>query len=235
MLLSQVMVVDRETRVVQWQDEVLVRSPDGATTDPVIVDEQVFAPLSFRASNGAMAVDNAFTMAVNWTAEETGEDLFSSDTWLRYKDMRTRVRLIYSAPTSADPYRLNRLLVIREKQGTAGPSCEEPELFGGKGEGIYDRCNQGAGDWEVNFPGGLTLSFPSSLAREFNSTFIADWTAGEMRYQGDRSFERPDGSLSGFSVTQISTADSKVYLPDTSAPQPQAPPQAPPRLDEGPQ
>ena len=37
-----------------------------------------------------------------------------------------------------------------------------------------------------------------------------DWTAGPMRFQADRSFERPDGTLQQLAVTQIGTAGLKV-------------------------
>lgn len=211
--------VDGEKRLVRWKDEVLLRAADGGPMEPVVSDEQEFAPDSFRADNGAMAVDNAFTMSVQWRGE-SGDDLFAADTWLRWKDMRTRVRFLYTAPPE-QPFSLSRLIVIRERFGKAGPTCEEPELFGRRGQGIYDRQCQAAGDWELNFPGGLSLSFPPSIGRDQKATVTLDWMAGTMRFQGDRTFDRPDGSLASFAVTQIGAADSLVYVPEGSTPVPQ--------------
>lgn len=44
--------------------------------------------------------------------------------------------------------------------------------------------------------------------------FCVDWTARDLRYQADRSFDVFDGSCSRLEVTEIGTADAEIFLPE---------------------
>ena len=54
-------IVDEKVRRVTCREESLPVAADGGPMDPVLLDVKVFEPHSFRADNGALAVDNAFT------------------------------------------------------------------------------------------------------------------------------------------------------------------------------
>jgi hypothetical protein len=207
----QTVAVRGDERVVAWREEQLHMASDGGPLEPVVTDEQEFLPSSFRADNGAMAVDNSFTMSRAW-AGEAGERFFDAEVWTRAGDFRTRCRFVYCSPRPDEPFSIAKMVVKKEVRGSKGPTCEEPQLFGRKGIGIYDRTCKAASDWEIPVQGGLSVAFPPEIPEDGKGAISMDWIAGPMRYQADRLFNRPDGTLESLQLTEIGSADSLRYV-----------------------
>lgn len=55
--------------------------------------------------------------------------------------------------------------------------------------------------------------FPLRVEAGDPGVFSVDWTAGETRYQADRTFDVLDGTCRRLEVTEIGTADAEIYLP----------------------
>ena len=160
----QTVKVLTQERIVSWRDESLYASADGGPSTPVLSCAEEYLPQHFRAANGAMAVDNIFSNSKLWQGAG-GEDLFHADIWIRFNSFRTRCRFLYCSPKTEGPFRLSKIIVIKERLGMNGPTCEEIELFGPKGAGIYDDSSRFANDLLFAAQGGLVLSFPPILER----------------------------------------------------------------------
>ena len=205
-------VGDSEARTVRWRDLTLPNAADGGPLEPVVVADYHYVPDSFRGDKGAMTADNVFSMSKVFVDEESKTDVFDSEIWIRQNNYRTRVQFLYEAAQGADePYKISKVIVKKERYGKAGPTAEEPELFGASGNGIYDPTSRMANAWDLSLHGGLSLCFPPQIHREGKGSMIVDWTAGDMRFQADRLFDRPDGTLGSLEVTQIATQVSYVY------------------------
>jgi len=204
--------VSDEERALGWTDEVIAQDFSGRLSDPVEVDKADYSPHDLRAPLGSMAVGVAFTRCKAAVADN-GDDLLAPEIWLADGSTRVRCRLIYGAQGSNAPYIVRKLVVMKERAGVSDLTCEEPALWGSEGHKIYDTVNIRPGDWRFVTSGRLALSFPPVLARDEPGTFIVDWKAGQMRYQADRKFKVPDGSLDALELTEIMAEDSEIYKP----------------------
>jgi hypothetical protein len=200
-------VGDADARVARWRELTLLHAPDGGPLAPAVVGEREMLPANFRGVEGSMAADNVFSCS----ALSADEKAFDAEVWIREGNYRTRVSFHYTAPAPADTLVLEKVLVKKERLGKQGPTAEEPELFGASGRGVYDRTSRTPGSWDLTLHGGLSLSFPPELPRGAQGSVIVDWVAGRMRYQADRIFHQPDGTLHALEVTQIGSADSMLY------------------------
>jgi len=200
-------VGDADARVARWRELTLLHAPDGGPLAPAMVSEREMLPANFRSVEGSMAADNVFSCSA-LSADGTA---FDAEIWIREGGYRTRVSFHYAAPATTAALALEKVLVKKERLGKQGPTAEEPELFGANGRGIYDRTSRTPGSWDLMLHGGLSLSFPPELPRDAQGAVIVDWVAGRMRYQADRIFQQPDGTLQSLEVTQIGSADSMLY------------------------
>lgn len=209
-------VGDNEARTVTWRDLTLLHAADGGPLEPVVVAEHTMVPTNFRGGVGAMAADNVFSRSTVQPKTGGGDgEVFEAETWIRQGNYRTRVTFVYESAGPTEAFQAHRVVVKKERLGKQGPTAEEPELFGSSGRGIYDASARVPGSWELSLHGGLTLAFPPALPRGETGAVIVDWTAGHMRFQADRIFDQPDGTLGSLEVTQIGTEDSMRYpLPD---------------------
>lgn len=204
---------DYDARSVWWREVTVLHAADGGPLEPVVVGERRMEPTSFRGELGAMAADNVFSCS--HVRFKGATEVFEAEIWIRQGDYRTRVTFVYKSPDPADAFQASKVLVKKERLGKQGPTAEEPELFGSSGRGIYDPNARVPGSWVLSLHGGLSLAFPPTLPRGQRGAVIVDWTAGTMRFQADRIFDRPDGTLGSLEVTQIGTQDSLTFtIPD---------------------
>jgi len=204
---------DDEARTVSWRDLTLLHAADGGPLEPVVVAEHTMVPPMFRGGVGSMAADNVFSRSSVQAKEggKEGEEVFEAETWIRQGNYRTRVSFVYESKGPTEAFEAHKVVVKKERLGKQGPTAEEPELFGSSGRGIYDTSARVPGSWELSLHGGLSLAFPPSLPRGEKGAVIVDWTAGFMRFQADRLFDLPDGTLGSLEVTQIGTEDSMRF------------------------
>jgi len=210
-------VGDNEARTVSWRDLTLLHAADGGPLEPVVVAEHTMVPPMFRGGVGSMAADNVFSRSSVQAKEggKEGEEVFEAETWIRQGNYRTRVSFYYESKGPDEAFEAHKVVVKKERWGKQGPTAEEPELFGSSGRGIYDTSARVSGSWELSLHGGLSLAFPPALPRGKKGAVIVDWTAGYMRFQADRIFDLPDGTLASLEVTQIGTEDSMRFkLPE---------------------
>lgn len=203
-------VGDFEARVARWRELTLLHAPDGGPLAPAVVGEREMLPHDFRSAAGSMEAENVFSTSA-LRGDGQGGEVFEAEVWIREGAYRTRVNFLYGAASAAAPLALEKLIVKKERFGKQGPTAEEPELFGAGGRGIYDPTSRTPGSWDLTLHGGLSLSFPPELPRGQKGAVIVDWVAGRMRYQADRIFNAPDGTLYSLEVTSIGSAESMLY------------------------
>ncbi len=212
-------VGDYDARTVRWWDLTLLHAADGGPLEPVVVAEKEMLPTSFRGTLGAMTADNVFSCSRVWPQDGGGGgEMFDAEVWIRQGEYRTRVTFVYESAAPDAAFEVHKIVVKKERLGKQGPTAEEPELFGSSGRGIYDPSARVPGSWDLSLHGGLSLVFPPTLPRGDKGAVIVDWIAGSMRFQADRLFDLPDGTLASLEVTQIGSDDSLLFtIPETES------------------
>jgi len=164
-------------------------------------------PGNFRgdAPDATMVNGNAFTSA----RCAPGGTALSVEVWLRYAEIGVALAVSYAAAAPGGTLVLDRVALTRARLDRP-PTKRERGLFGPDGTGLYDPAAAAATDC-VAFaaPGFVSAAFPSSLAPEGGrAAVVLDWAPGQLRYQAERIFEKPDGSLASFEVLEVTNPDA---------------------------
>lgn len=181
-----------------------------------LATDQEMGAAAFRPEVGNMAVGKCFTFA----SAAAGGGLFV-EVAIREAERRVRCKLAYAADGGGD-LKVASVGVVREVDGGGafvdGGTGGSDDVDGTPGRGLYSPPPL-AGDQKRNYctlycEGGVTLAFPTALGAADGGCISLDWIAGSMRYQLDRKFAKPDGSLSSLELTEIAKKDAENFPPE---------------------
>jgi hypothetical protein len=168
---------------------------------------------SFDRERGTNCVGNAysFTAGTGTEGEGVGPDgSLMFELGLRADSQRLRVKFAY-ARADRGGMEINRVAVVRETE-TSMPAPAPEQLP--PGTGLYDPPPGDRANYvSLYCEGGLTLVFPVQMAADAPGFVSVDWTAGSMRYQLDRKFDRMQQRVGTLELTEISRQDAQVFPP----------------------
>jgi len=181
--------------------------------DERLVTTRTLRAASFDRERGTNCVGNGYSFTAGTGAEGEGVGSDGSlmfELGLRDAHQRVRVKFAFSQGTEGN-MEIERVAVVREVESTL--PMEPPQKLP-PGGGLYDPPPGDRANYcSLYCDGGLTLVFPVKVAPEMQGFVSVDWTAGNMRYQLDRKFEKFEQRVGTLELTEISRENSEIYPP----------------------
>lgn len=181
--------------------------------DQALATSRTLRASSFDRERGTNCVGNAYTFTAGSGADGEGvgpDGNLMFELGLRDAQQRVRVKFAYS-PASEGGMGIERVAVVRERE-TSMPALASAPLP--PGTGLYDPPPGDRANYvSLYCDGGITLVFPVQMQADAPGFVSVDWTAGSMRYQVDRKFERLQQRVGTLELTEISREDAEVFPP----------------------